>query len=100
MPQALIGAIGQERTFVIKISKHNLEGKTQALTVTKVLPLQVPAPGRGSDEDVVVTPTAVTLVGGDREEGLSNANDEHAEEGQKRVSDVIASDEAKRAKRG
>ncbi|KAG2307673.1 hypothetical protein Bca4012_083334 [Brassica carinata] len=100
VPQAMIGAIGQERTFVIKISKHNLEGKTQALTVTKVLPLQVPAPGRGSDENVVVTLTAVTLEGGNQEEGSSIANDEHAEEGQKRVSDVIASDEAKRAKRG
>lgn len=43
VPQALIATIGQTRTFVIKVSKHNLDGKTQALTVTKVLPLRVPA---------------------------------------------------------
>ena len=42
MPQALIDTIGQTRKFVVKVSKHNLEGKTQALTVTKVLPLEVP----------------------------------------------------------
>lgn len=44
MPQALIDTIGQTRTFVIKISQHNLDGKTQALTVTKVLSPEVPAP--------------------------------------------------------
>ncbi|CAN6852003.1 unnamed protein product [Brassica oleracea] len=37
VPQDLIGTIGQTHKFVIKVSKHNLEGKTQALTVTKVL---------------------------------------------------------------
>ncbi|CAN7040052.1 unnamed protein product, partial [Brassica oleracea var. botrytis] len=43
VPQALIDTIGQTCTFVINVSKHNLDGKTQALTVTKVLPLDVPA---------------------------------------------------------
>ncbi|KAH0874049.1 hypothetical protein HID58_071411 [Brassica napus] len=58
VPQALIDTIGQKRTFVIKISKHNLEGKTQILTVTKVLPLEVPALGYDLAADVVVSPTA------------------------------------------
>ncbi|CAN7022322.1 unnamed protein product [Brassica rapa subsp. trilocularis] len=35
VPQALIDTIGKTRKFIVKVSKHNLEGKTQALTVTK-----------------------------------------------------------------
>ncbi|CAN6885386.1 unnamed protein product [Brassica oleracea] len=85
VPQALIDTIGQTRTFVIKISNHNLEGKTQALTVTKVLPLEVPA--LGCDLDDIV-------------EGCSIVNEEHAADGVKRGSDMIVSDDAKRAKCG
>ncbi|KAL0748743.1 hypothetical protein Bca101_030745 [Brassica carinata] len=70
VPQALIDTIGQTRTFVIKISNHNLEGKTQALTVTKVFPLEVPALGCDLDDSVVIPPTAVTLEIGNREEDL------------------------------
>ncbi|CAN7076561.1 unnamed protein product [Brassica oleracea var. botrytis] len=100
VPQSLIDTIGQTRTFVIKISNHNLEGKTQALTVTKVLPLEVPALGCDLDDIVVVPPTAVTLETGNREEGSSNVNEEHAADGVKRGSDMIVSDDAKRAKCG
>ncbi|CAN6878836.1 unnamed protein product [Brassica oleracea] len=100
VPQALIDTIGQTRTFVIKISNHNLEGKTQALTVTKVLPLEVPALGCDLDDIVVVPPTVVTLETGDREEGCSIVNEEHAADGVKRGSDMIVSDDAKRAKCG
>ncbi|KAF2617517.1 hypothetical protein F2Q68_00040563 [Brassica cretica] len=52
MPQALIDTIGQTRTFIIKISQHNLDGKTQALTVTKVLSPEVPAPEGIIEENV------------------------------------------------
>ncbi|KAG2311049.1 hypothetical protein Bca52824_022606 [Brassica carinata] len=51
-------------------------------------------------ENVVVTPTAETLEGVNRGEGSSIAKEEHPEDGQKRGSDVIATEEAKRAKRG
>ncbi|CAN6917979.1 unnamed protein product [Brassica oleracea] len=98
--QALIDTIGQTRTFVIKILNHNLEGKTQALTVTKVLPLEVPALGCDLDDSVVVPPTAVTLEIGNREEGSSVVNEEHADEGVKRGSDMIVLEDAKRAKCG
>nr|VDD21807.1 unnamed protein product [Brassica oleracea] len=100
VPQAMIDTIGQTRTFVIKISNHNLEGKTQALTVTKVLPLEVPALGCDLDDIVVVPPTAVTLETGNREEGSSILNEEHADDGLKRGSDMIVSDDAKHAKCG
>ncbi|CAN6972619.1 unnamed protein product [Brassica rapa subsp. trilocularis] len=73
VPQALIDIIGQTRTFVIKISKHNLEGKTQSLTVTKVLPLDGSALGCDLAADVVVSPTEVALGSGNGEEGSSIA---------------------------
>ncbi|XP_013694445.1 uncharacterized protein LOC106398439 [Brassica napus] len=100
VPQALINTIGQTRTFVIKISNHNLEGKTQALTVTKVFPLEVPVLGCDLDDIVVVPPTGVSLETGNREEGSSIVNEEHAVDGVKRGSDMIVSDDAKRAKCG
>uniref|UniRef100_A0A0D3BFL1 Replication factor A C-terminal domain-containing protein n=1 Tax=Brassica oleracea var. oleracea TaxID=109376 RepID=A0A0D3BFL1_BRAOL len=100
VPQALIDTIGQERTFIIKISNHNLEGKTQSLTVTKVLPLEVPALGCDLDANVVVPPTAVALGIGNRGEGSSIVNEEHADEGVKRGADMIVSEDAKRAKSG
>lgn len=73
MPQALIDVIGQTRTFVIKISKHNLEGKTQSLTVTKVLPHDGSALGSDIGADVVVSPDEVALGSGNSEEGSSIA---------------------------
>ncbi|CAN6840607.1 unnamed protein product [Brassica oleracea] len=42
VPQAMIDTIGQTRKFIVKVSNHNLTAKTQTLTATKVLPLEVP----------------------------------------------------------
>ncbi|KAG2279790.1 hypothetical protein Bca52824_051010 [Brassica carinata] len=41
VPQTLMDTIGQTRKFVVKVSQHNLTGKTQTITVTKVLPNQL-----------------------------------------------------------
>ncbi|KAL0761239.1 hypothetical protein Bca101_077389 [Brassica carinata] len=43
MPEALISTIGQKHNFCVKVTKHNLEGKSRSLTVTKILPLDTPA---------------------------------------------------------
>lgn len=86
VPQALIGAIGQTRTFVIKVSKHNLDGKTQSLTVTKVLPPDVPALKGNIEENVDEEPT--------------DERDEVAAGSVKRSSVGIESGETKRAKSG
>lgn len=100
MPKALIDAIGQTRTFVIKVSKHNLEGKTQSLTVTKVLaPVVSPLEG-DLDDEVVVPPAAESLQLGNHSEGASTGNEEPADERVKRSTDVIVAEEAKRAKCG
>ncbi|KAH0901481.1 hypothetical protein HID58_040984 [Brassica napus] len=44
VPQAMIDTIGKTRKFIVKVSDHNLNGKSQTLTVTKVLPLEAPEP--------------------------------------------------------
>ncbi|KAG2248781.1 hypothetical protein Bca4012_087900 [Brassica carinata] len=83
---SLTDSIGQTRTFVIKVSKHNLDGKTQSLTVTKVLPLKVPALKGNIDEDVEEEPA-------DEKDGAADGT-------VKRNSDGIESGETKRAKCG
>ncbi|CAG7881725.1 unnamed protein product [Brassica rapa] len=86
VPHSLTDTIGQTRTFIIKVSKHNLDGKTQSLTVTKVLPLEVPAL-EGNIYEVV-------------EEEPADGNDGAADGTVKRNSDGIESGETKRAKCG
>ena len=54
MPQALSNTIGQTRKFIVKVSNHNLTGKTQSLTVTKVLPSEAPELEGELEEDVIV----------------------------------------------
>lgn len=82
----MVDTIGHTRKFIVKVSTHNLEGKTQTLTVTKVLPLEAPAPetksGDGVDEEPV------------------NEGEDHAAEPVKRVADGIESAVAKRNKCG
>ncbi|KAL0846571.1 hypothetical protein Bca101_019817 [Brassica carinata] len=86
VPQVLIDAIGQTRTFVVKISSHNLEGKTQTLTVTKVLPLEAPEPEAKSGDDADVE--------------LGSEGGGLADESVKRACDEVGSEDAKRAKCG
>ncbi|CAN7079150.1 unnamed protein product [Brassica oleracea var. botrytis] len=44
VPQALLDTIGQTIKFIVKVSGHNLTGKTQTITVTKILPPEAPLP--------------------------------------------------------
>ncbi|KAF8052063.1 hypothetical protein N665_1615s0007 [Sinapis alba] len=98
VPQALIDTIGQTHKFIVKISDHNLTGKTLALTVTKVLPPEAPAP-EGNLEKHVIVPVAneETLQLADGEDGPSVGNEEFTER-LKRSADVIELEEVKRAK--
>ncbi|CAN7024785.1 unnamed protein product [Brassica oleracea var. botrytis] len=50
MPEALISTIGQKHNFCVKVTKHNLEGKSRSLTVTKILPLDTPAATESLEE--------------------------------------------------
>ncbi|CAF1987309.1 unnamed protein product [Brassica oleracea] len=42
--------ICQKHNFCVKVTKHNLEGKSRSLTVTKILPLDTPAATEYSEE--------------------------------------------------
>ncbi|KAL0824617.1 hypothetical protein Bca101_048294 [Brassica carinata] len=86
VPQDLIGTIGQTHKFVIKVSKHNLEVKTQALTVTKVLTPDAPVLEDNVEENVDDEP--------------ADERKEVADESVKRSSDGVESGEVKRAKCG
>ncbi|KAL0804101.1 hypothetical protein Bca101_096591 [Brassica carinata] len=91
VPQALLGTIGQTHKFIVKVSKHNLEGKTQALTVTKVLPSEAPAPEGNLEENVIVHSAEETLQMGNREDDPSIENEEAADEVGKMGSDGLES---------
>ncbi|KAH0853184.1 hypothetical protein HID58_090684 [Brassica napus] len=51
VPQALSDTIGQTHKFIVKVSNHNLDGKTQTLTVTKVLQSEAPEVEGELEED-------------------------------------------------
>ncbi|KAG2281338.1 hypothetical protein Bca52824_052558 [Brassica carinata] len=86
VPQAMVDTIGQTRKFIVKVSTHNLDGKTQTLTVTKVLPLEAPGPETKSGESVDGEPV--------------NGGEDHAAESVKRVADGVESAVVKRNKCG
>ncbi|CAN6901382.1 unnamed protein product [Brassica oleracea] len=100
VPQALIDTIGQTRTFIVKVSKHNLDGKTRSLTVTKVLPLEAAAADGNLEENVIVSAVEETLQMGKRVDGSSSEHEGSTDAAVKRSFDGDESEEAKRAKCG
>ncbi|CAN6872301.1 unnamed protein product, partial [Brassica oleracea] len=100
VPQALIDTIGQTRTFIVKVSKHNLDGKIRSLTVTKVLPLEAAAADGNLEENVIVSAVEETLQMGKRVDGSSSEHEGSTDAAVKRSFDGDESEEAKRAKCG
>ncbi|CAN6866815.1 unnamed protein product, partial [Brassica oleracea] len=49
IPQALLDTIGLTRKFIVKVSDHNLSGKTHTITVTKILPLAATFPATSEE---------------------------------------------------
>lgn len=90
--------IGQTRKFIVKVSEHNLTGRTQALTVTKVLPAEAPQPVVELEENAIVPSPKETLQMGDTEDGSSIGVEEPADERVKRTAETMESEEAKRPK--
>ncbi|KAF3487116.1 hypothetical protein F2Q69_00053964 [Brassica cretica] len=68
----------QTRRFIVMVSNYNMTGKTQTLTVTKVLPLKAPEPEGNLGENV--------------DEEPDNEKDDHADESVKRGADGIESE--------
>ncbi|KAF3551503.1 hypothetical protein DY000_02005269 [Brassica cretica] len=89
VPEALISTIGQRHKFCVKVTEHNLSGKTRSLTVTKILPLDT-QPATVSSEGNNTTATS--------EETSKSRVD--STEGSKRTCDSDEIEEAKRHKCG
>nr|VDD33859.1 unnamed protein product [Brassica oleracea] len=83
VPQALLDTIGQTRKFIVKVSDHNLTGKTQTITVTKILPPEAPLP---------------STVG--VESGSSGSSGDTAGDRARKADEILEADEAKRPKSG
>ncbi|KAF2570265.1 hypothetical protein F2Q70_00006023, partial [Brassica cretica] len=97
VPQALINTIGQTRKFIVNVSTHNLTGKTQSLTVTKVLIPEDPEI-EGNVENVTVPDAHKTLQNGVAEDGPSTRFEESGGERVKRAADNVEAEDSKRAK--
>ncbi|CAN6913758.1 unnamed protein product [Brassica oleracea var. botrytis] len=97
VPQALSDTIGQTCKFIVKVSNHNLTGKTQSLTVTKVLPSEAPELEGELEEDVIVPAAQKTLDDGGAEDDPSmDSNGEKV----KRAAENDEAEDPKRAKCG
>ncbi|KAF2567980.1 hypothetical protein F2Q68_00026054 [Brassica cretica] len=81
VPQALLDTIGQSRKFIMKVSDHNLIGKTQTITVTKILPPEASLP---------------STVG--VESGSSGSSGDTAGDRARKADEILEADEAKRPK--
>ncbi|CAF1907892.1 unnamed protein product [Brassica oleracea var. botrytis] len=79
VPRALLDTIGQTRKFIVKVSDHNLTGKTQTITVTKILPPEAPLP---------------STVG--VESGSSGSSGDNAGDRARKADEILEADEAKR----
>ncbi|XP_013665182.2 uncharacterized protein LOC106369594 [Brassica napus] len=97
VPQALSDTIGQTRKFIVKVSTHNLTGKTQSLTVTKVLPSDDPELEGELDEDAIIPVAQKTLDDGGAEDDPSM---DSKGEKVKRAAENDEADDPKRAKCG
>lgn len=71
VPQALLDTVGQTHKFLMKVSEHNLEGKTQTIIVTKILPREAPPPLGHLEEDAVTATCDDNLKTGCEEPGPS-----------------------------
>ncbi|CAN6999801.1 unnamed protein product [Brassica oleracea var. botrytis] len=89
VPGDLISTIGQRHKFCVKVTEHNLSGKTRSLTVTKILPLDIP-PATESSEGNHTTATS--------EETFKSCLD--SAEGNKRTCDIDETEKTKRYKYG
>ena len=97
VPQALINTIRKTRKFIVKVSNHNLTGKTKSLTLTKVLTPEAPELEGDLKENVIVPDAQETLQKGVVEDGPSTGFEESDGE---RAADIVEAEEPKRAKCG
>ncbi|KAG2314101.1 hypothetical protein Bca52824_017223 [Brassica carinata] len=99
VPEALISTIGQRHKFCVKVTEHNLSGKTRSLTVTKILPLDTPPATELSEGNNTTAASVETFeTGNDVCEASKSRVD--SGEGSKRTCDSAEIERAKRPKSG
>uniref|UniRef100_A0A0D3DX83 Uncharacterized protein n=2 Tax=Brassica oleracea var. oleracea TaxID=109376 RepID=A0A0D3DX83_BRAOL len=100
VPQALLNTIGKTHKFNVKVTEHNLSGRTRVITVTKVLSPSAPQSTQDPVADQISDSGNVTLATGDDIIEPSKSPQDSAEVGVKRMGDVVEIGNAKRAKDG
>ncbi|KAL0834185.1 hypothetical protein Bca101_086074 [Brassica carinata] len=100
VPQALLDTIGQTHKFIVKVSDHNLTGKTQTITVTKVFPPEAPHHVALLEEHSVPSTSDDVLKSVREESGPIRGLDGTVGERVRKASAGMESDEAKRPKSG
>ncbi|CAG7883092.1 unnamed protein product [Brassica rapa] len=98
-PEALISTIGQKHNFCVKVTKHNFEGKSRSLTVTKILPLDTPPVTETSGGNYNPATSEGTIETGANVCEASKTSVDTAE-GTKRNDGIDEMGKAKRLKRG
>ncbi|CAG7887985.1 unnamed protein product [Brassica rapa] len=99
VPKALLSTIGQKHNFCVKVTKHNLDGKSRSLTVTKILPLDTPPVTEASEGNNNTATSEETSETGNTVCGASKHSVDSAE-GSKRTNDIDEMGKAKRLKCG
>ncbi|CAF2050740.1 unnamed protein product [Brassica rapa subsp. narinosa] len=98
-PEALISTIGQKHNFCVKVTQHNLDGKSRSLTVTKILPMESPPVTEASGGNYNPTTLEDGFETGTKVCGASKISVDSAE-GSKNNGDIDEMGKAKRLKRG
>ncbi|WZZ00493.1 hypothetical protein YC2023_072821 [Brassica napus] len=91
--------IGQKHNFCVKVTKHNLDGKSRSLTVTKILPLESPPVTEASGGNYNPTTSEDGFETGTKVCEASKISVDSAE-GSKSNGDIDEMGKAKRLKRG
>ncbi|CAH8354001.1 unnamed protein product [Eruca vesicaria subsp. sativa] len=94
VPQALTDTIGQTHKFLVKVSKHNLQGLIQSITVTKILPPEVPEDNANAPEPAEILEPVSEECGPTMSIGDSSG------EGNKRSTDSVEPEAFKRVRSG
>ncbi|KAG2312370.1 hypothetical protein Bca52824_023927 [Brassica carinata] len=100
VPEALISTIGQTHKFCVKVTEHNLSGKTRAITGTKILSLDTPPATETLVGNHIAATSEETLQTGNNVCEASKSRVDSADEGNKRTCDSAEIEKAKRPKRG
>ncbi|KAL0660610.1 hypothetical protein Bca4012_081195 [Brassica carinata] len=100
VPQALLDTIGQTRKFIVKVSDHNLQGKIQTITVTKILPQEASQPIAHLESASIPATSDAILKTGSEESGPSRGLEHTAGDRARKANESLGSVEAKRPKSG